>query len=407
MALETRRLGRTELQISCLGLGAMGIISHYHKRRAQSERVVHRALELGINLIDTASSYFDSEQILGGALAGRHQQVHLATKSLLRRGKGFSRELERSFRRLRTDHISIYQLHHVQYRHELQQVLGPGGALEVLQREKRRGRVRFVGITSHHPGVLVEALETGEFDTVQFPFNPIEAQAFGPVLEQAVELDIGTLGMKPLSGGRLTSVEAALQYSASHPIACTLAGCSTVQQVERDVEALSGKLALTDEGRQALEQEISSLGDLFCRRCRYCERQCPEKIPISDVFRCHDYLVLNQTYARDEYRKLLVGQGKYQRCANCGACEAICPYELPVRQMLDTAHGELSRRRLSDLAMGLLHRTGTYDIVRKAFFRIGGARVLPEHRYLHRKDIQPRCSAPRAGAQGHKPEDGP
>ncbi len=383
--LQKRRLGRTDLQVSCLGLGAMGIISHYHQTRAESERVVHRALDLGINFIDTASAYFDSEQILGGALAGRHQQVHLATKSLLRRGKGFSQELQRSLRRLRTDHIHLYQVHHVQYAHELEQILGPGGAMEVLRREKERGRIGFVGITSHHPGVLVQALQTGCFDTVQFPFNPIEAENFSPVLQKAKELDIGTIGMKPLSGGRLTSVEAALQYCAAHDIACTLAGCSTVEHVERDVAAMAGQRAPSEQDREALEQEIVSLGDLFCRRCRYCERQCPEKIPISDIFRCHDYLVLNQTYARDEYRKL---NTKPEACENCGACEQICPYDLPVRQMMDTAHGELHRKRWMDLASRLLHATRTYDVVRKVFFRLGGPRFLPEHRYLHRKDIQ-------------------
>ena len=395
--LQRRRLGRTGLQVSCLGLGAMGVISHFHHTRAQSERVVHRALDLGINFIDTASAYFDSEQILGGALAGRHEQVYLATKSLLRRGRGFGKELEQSLRRLRTDHIHLYQVHHVQYPDELKQILGPGGAMEVLQREKERGRISFVGITSHHPGVLAEALETGHFDTVQFPFNPIEAEGFMPVLNKAVELDIGTIGMKPLSGGRLTSVEAALQYCAAHDIACTLAGCSTVEHVERDVAAMSGSETLSQQDREALEQEIVSLGDLFCRRCRYCERQCPEQIPISDIFRSHDYMVLNQTYARDEYRKL---DTHPEACANCGACEQICPYELPVRQMMDTAHGELHRKRWMDLASRVLQATNTYDLVRKTFFRIGGARFLPEHRYLHRKDIR-RCDEKKG--QGGEP----
>ena len=386
-SLERRRLGRTDLQVSCLGLGAMGIISHFHRTRAQSERVVHRALDLGINVIDTASAYFDSEEILGGALVGRHDQVYLATKSLLRRAKGFGQELERSLRRLRTDHIHLYQVHHVQYQHELEQILGPGGAMELLQREKERGRISFIGVTSHHPGVLVQALETGCFDTVQFPFNPIEAKGFSPVLEKARELDIGTIGMKPLSGGRLTSVEAALQYSAAHPIDVTLAGCSTVDHVERDVAALVGDRASSEQDLSALEEEIVSLGDLFCRRCRYCERQCPEKIPISDIFRCHDYLVLNQSYARDEYRKL---DARPDACVSCGACEQICPYELPVRDMMSAAHEELHQKRWMDLASRLLHATGTYDVVRKTFFRLAGARALPEHRYLHRKDVRRR-----------------
>ena len=387
MTIEQRRLGRTELQVSALGLGAMGVIGHNHQDRRSSARIVHRALERGVNIIDTAASYFDSEEVLGHALEGRHGDVVLATKSFMRQGKRFRSEFERSFRRMRTDHIHLYQLHHVQYRHELDQVLGKGGAYEVLAQAKRRGQISFIGITSHHPGILVEALETGRFDTVQFPFNPIEANNFRPVLDKAVELDVGTLSMKPLSGGRLSSVAAALRYSASFPISTVLAGCTTLDHVELDADAMSGDLRITDEERLALEEEIGALGDLFCRRCRYCERVCKQGLPISDIFRCHDYLVLNQNYARGEYRKLAKHA---DGCVECGACEEICPYDLPVRDMLDTAHGQLTRNRLMDLAVRLMHRTGTYDLTRRVYFRVRGARGLPQHRYLHRKDIRRR-----------------
>ena len=404
--LPRRRLGRTGLQVSPLGLGAMGIISHYHPDAASGVQVVHRALDLGLNCIDTAASYFDSEEILGQALAGRWDQVVLMTKTAMRRGRRCQEEIDRSFRRLNTEHIHLYQVYHVQYREELNSVLAPGGAVELLQREKERGRVGFIGITSHHPRVLAEALDTGAFDTVQLPYNPIEADTFRPIMEKARELDIGVLTMKPLAGGRLSSVEAALRFSVADPsVACTLAGCTTLDHVERDVAAVQGATpldvagassrSLAEQGEdagsrsamEALAKEMEQLGDLFCRRCRYCEKECPASIPISDIFRCHDYMVLNQAYAREEYRKL----GDHQEsCTECGACEAICPYHLPVREMLDTAHGELNRGRWIELATNLLQRTGGYDLVRGAYFRLLGARVLPRHRYLHRRDIKTR-----------------
>ncbi len=387
MDLRRRRLGGTDLEVSTLGLGAMGVIGHNHRDRRSAARVVHRALDLGVNLIDTAASYFDSEEVLGFALRGRWDRVVMATKSYMRRGRRFRAELEQSFSRLGTDHIHLYQIHHVQYAHELEQVLGRDGAYEILVREKERGRVGHIGITSHHPGVLVEALETGLFETVQFPLNPMEARTFAPVLDKALELGVGTLAMKPLSGGRLTSVEAALRYCASHPVSSVLVGCTTVEQVEQDVGALSGELTLSDAERRALEEEITELGDLFCRRCRYCEKVCKNGLPISDVFRAHDYLVLNQTYARTEYRKL----GRpVPRCDECGACEQICPYDLPIRDMLQHAHGELDRSRAMDLAVRVLHATRMYDVTRRVYFRVRGARGLPRFRYLHRKDIERR-----------------
>ena len=383
--LEHRRLGRTGLEVSALGLGAMGIISHFHPDAASGVRVVHRALELGINCIDTAASYFDSEEILGQALAGRWDDVVLLTKTAMRRGKRCQEEIDRSFRRLGTDHIHIYQVHHVQYREELDRVLGPGGAVPLLQREKARGRVGHIGITSHHPRVLAEALETGAFDTVQLPYNPIEAETFRPIMNKARELDVGVLTMKPLAGGRLSSVEAALRFSAGDPaVSCTLAGCTTLEHVETDVAALAGTTTVEQEERAALAREIEQLGDLFCRRCRYCEKECPAQIPISDIFRCHDYLVLNQAYAREEYRKL----GDHQKtCVDCGGCEKICPYNLPVREMLDMAHGELNHNRWIELVTRVLQRTGGYDLVRGAYFKLLGARMLPQFRYLHRNDL--------------------
>ena len=385
--LQRRRLGRTDLEVSALGLGAMGIISHFHPDAASGIKVVHRAMDLGINCIDTAASYFDSEQNLGKALVGRWDRVVLLTKTAMRRGKRCQDEIDRSFERLGTDHIHVFQVHHVQYREELDKVLGPGGAVELLQREKDRGRVGFIGITSHHPRVLSEALETGAFDTVQLPYNPIEAETFRPIMQKARELDVGVLTMKPLAGGRLTSVEAALRFSAGDPsVACTLAGCTTLEHVETDVAALAaGAAPIKERERAALAQEIEQLGDLFCRRCRYCEKECPAEIPISDIFRCHDYLVLNQTYAREEYHKL----GKHQgRCLECGGCEKICPYHLPVRDMLDVAHDELNQGRWIDLVSRVLQRTGGYDLVRGAYFKLLGAKMLPQFRYLHRNDLK-------------------
>lgn len=382
-ALPRRRLGRTELRVGLLGLGAMGIIDHHQPSRAHAGRLIHRALDLGVNLIDTAAAYFDSEEVLGQFLGPRRAGVVLCTKSFMRSARRLEGELLQSLRRLRSDHVDVFQLHHVQYPHELAQVLRPGGAYELLRRYRQRGAVRFIGITSHHPGVLEDALRTGLFDTVQFPYNPLEAGTFAPVLKTAGELDLGTLAMKPLSGGRLSQVEAALGYCAAAPISCVLAGCSTVEQVERDVAALSGELVVSEAEQQRLEAQLAELGELFCRRCRYCEGVCSAGLPIADIFRCHDYLVLNQFYARQEYRTL--GHTPAE-CADCGRCEQICPYHLPVRKMLRLAHDELGRSQLLARGIALLHRAGLYDVTRRAFFRLGGARLLPKHRYLHQKE---------------------
>lgn len=367
--LPKRRLGRTGFMVSCIGLGGMGVISQSHENLESAVRIIHTALDRGVNFIDTARGYFDSEMIIGEALKERRNEVFIASKTYMRPAKRAEKEIEESFRTLGVKKIDLYQIHHVQYWNEFEQATAPGGVLEVLKSYQKQGLIDFIGVSSHNPAILPQILESGLFDTVQFPFSPVEREHHENIKDVVKRKDIGTIIMKPLAGGNIKSVETALHYLLSHDVSTIIPGCSTVEQVMEDTEAGINFRGITDEEKQAIINEVMNLPDQFCRRCRYCEKQCPQGIPISDIFRCEDYLILNATYARDQYKSL----DKYVTdCGNCGKCEIICPYKLPVREKMQKAHTRLTAGKLEDAVVKLVRKIGLYDFARNLYFKLGG-----------------------------------
>jgi uncharacterized protein len=361
------------MKVSIVSLGGMGVISRHHKSQEAAATVVHAALDRGLNFIETARGYHDSEAIIGGVVENRRDGVYLATKSYLRSAKRCEQQIQESLQNLRTAKIDLYQVHHVQYADELEQVLGKGGALEAIRSYQKQGLIDHVGITSHHPSILTQALETGQFDVVQFPFSVVERDHYLQIHPVAKKHDVGIIAMKSLSGGHLQDPSTAIKYVLSHDIATAAMGCSTVEHVQVAAEAAESFRTLTEEEKRALIEEADRLPEKFCRRCRYCEPGCPAGIPIADVFRIENYLILNATYARNDYRAL---KANASRCLECGECERICPYHLPIREDLKRAHSRLTRGKLEDLAVNALRKVRLYDVARKLYFDLGGD--LPE-----------------------------
>jgi len=345
------------------------VISKVHPDIRSGMAVIERALDRGMNFIDTARGYFDAEKVIGGVMETRRDEVILASKTYLRSAARAYRDLETSLETLGVRKIDLYQVHHVQYQAELDQIVAPGGALEALELARKEGLIDHVGVTSHHTRVLAQALDTDRFDTVMLPFSPVERDGMQEVYEVARRRDVGIITMKALAAGRLTSVEESIHFNLAHDISICVLGCSTLEHVDRDVEAAESFHRLSPEEKARLGSTAERMGDAFCRRCRYCEPACPAGIPIADVFRIEDYLVLNATYARNEYRSLAVNA---TACIDCGECETLCPYDLEVTRDLRRAHGRLSVGRLEDGAVNLLRRLKLYDVARKVYFELGG-----------------------------------
>ncbi len=253
--LPTRPLGRTGFDVSLFALGG---VTYNTLSDADAAAVVHRALDLGVNYIDTAHGYKESERKLGPVIAERRDEVFLATKSTARDADGMAADLEESFRRLRTDRLDLVQIHDLYTLEQLTQVTAAGGALEAIERFRHEGRVRFVGVTGHrYPSVLVKAMEVYPFDTILVALGAVHGavrdfyRAIHPV---AVRRGVGILGMKVMAYGFLADhATDAMRYVLSLPdVATAVIGVDTIEQVEANARAAAAFQPLDADGMDAI-----------------------------------------------------------------------------------------------------------------------------------------------------------
>lgn len=247
--MRKRRLGRTGLQVSIFGLGGEGVLRSTGKDKEAGE-VVKAALDAGVNYIESARAYSESELYIGEALEGRRDEVVLATKTHARDRAGVEAHLEESLTNLRTDHLDIWYLHDMRTHEEVDRVLAPGGALEGMTEARDKGKARFLGVTGHHdPEVLARCLEEFDFDVVLIPVNPAEP-SYKCFLEEIAPLagkkDIGVAGMKVYMKGLLEAPKKLLFcYALTQPISTGVIGCDTAEQVRDNAEIAESFLTLT------------------------------------------------------------------------------------------------------------------------------------------------------------------
>jgi predicted aldo/keto reductase-like oxidoreductase len=342
--------------VSSIGFGAMRIPQ---VPLAQAIETVRLAVELGINLFETAPGYGDSEQRLGKALKGLRDKVYLSSKSANRDGAGLRKDLEESLRRMRTEYLDLYHLWCVNHRHEFEDAIKKGGALEEIKKAKAHGLVRHIGITTHaRPQDIIDFIQTGEFETVEIYYNVADR---GPrvVLPVANRLDVGVMIMGPLRGGflahgsprlgflrgglELTNAQGALLWLLSQgEIATALVGHSHPEEVRQALAVLDtppfveeklAEIAGAMEGLSGGKQNI-------CGGCGYCA-PCPEGIFIPAILSLlyyYDVLELKD-YASSGYARMDV---KGDSCTQCNQCIPRCPHNIDIPERLRDAHSKLT-----------------------------------------------------------------
>jgi predicted aldo/keto reductase-like oxidoreductase len=333
--MEYRTLGRTGINTSCIGFGGIPLTG---LNGDEALRVLTAVLDRGINLIDTARGYKESEELIGNSIADRRDEYCLATKTKVRDEDSILKEFEISTAKLKTDVIDLYQIHYVNTKEDLSGVMAPAGALSVIRRLQRKGGVRYIGITGHSPAILRKAAETGEFDSVQGAFSYIEkGDEVLRLIRYCKENDIGFIAQKPLAGGSLLPAQAALRFILGYSVSVVIPGMLSVEQVEENSHAGDGRFTLTAQEERALEAVTVGLGSRFCRRCYYCQPACPQNIRIGVIleFLGKARRPENLALMRRWYAGMAINASE---CTECGLCLAECPYELPIVDMLKEAH---------------------------------------------------------------------
>ena len=330
-------LGKTGLMCAQVSFGGIPI---QRSDAANTMAVVDALEKYGMNYIDTARGYTVSEEYLGAALEGRREKFILATKSMSRSYEEMKRDVEVSLKNLRTDHIDVYQIHNLPLG-DFDRVFGPEGALKALLEAKAEGKIRHIGATFHSADAMKRAVEEygHVIETVMFPYNIVETQG-EDILRDAKARGIGTICMKPLAGGNLDDWKLALRFIAcSDAIDISIPGMGSVEEVERNAAAAEAFSPLTEAELEQCETIRRELGSTFCRRCGYCA-PCAAGINIPSLFTLINYLRKYDLagWAKSRYEATPV---RADACVGCGACESRCPYGLPIREMLKSAHKEL------------------------------------------------------------------
>jgi aryl-alcohol dehydrogenase-like predicted oxidoreductase len=265
--IPRRPLGQTGCEVTQFALGGEGVL-RTHGRMAEAIAVIHRALDHGVNYCDTAPAYAGSLDYYGAALGERRSQIFLASKTHERSRDGSLWLLDESLKRLRTDHLDLWQLHDLRTSNDLKMIFSRGGALEALVQARAEGRVRFLGLTGHHdPAVLLEAMGRFDFDTVLMALNVADIHYLSfarSVLVEATRRGMGVIGMKVYAAGALlrheggtpevTSAEA-MGYVLSLPgVSTVIIGCSSPAEVNDNARIARSFQPFEEPVMEALEE---------------------------------------------------------------------------------------------------------------------------------------------------------
>lgn len=330
--MKYRPFGKMGYNVSALGFGAMNLPGVPFE---QAKAALNYALDCGINYIDTAAAYRNSEEIIGNSISHRRREFFLATKTAERGYASAKAEIESSLVKMKTDHVDLLQIHYVNYVQEFKQIMDDGGAYEAALEAKREGKVRHIGLTGHRPELLAKWISKGQFDQVLFHLNLAQPFAKDELIPALNAQHMGKVAMKPLSGGFISPVEKAMRYSYSQDIHVIISGMVSVDEVKQNLAALEREVEEAE--RLELEQLAGELGGHNCRRCNYCS--CPLDIPIPDVMissKVRDTLGLlprGESFYQ-KHKQKLISCADYEPCKETPLCEQKCPYHLPMQKVI-------------------------------------------------------------------------
>jgi aryl-alcohol dehydrogenase-like predicted oxidoreductase len=262
--MAERPLGKTGHHVRLFSLGGQATLER-EGTRDESVAIINRAIDLGVNYLDTARYGGGiSQKYIGEVMATRRHEVFLATKTRDRSREGSLQLLEESLDSLQTDHLDLWQLHNVRTQKDLDEIFGKNGAIEAMQKARDEKITRFLGITGHYdPAILIQGLNRFDFDTILMALNPSDAHHLpfqDELLPLANKRGLGVIAMKIPARGRMfrrggvTSMKDAMHYVLSKPVSTVIVGCDTVRQLEENVQIASEFKPMSAEDLARVEE---------------------------------------------------------------------------------------------------------------------------------------------------------
>lgn len=319
-------------------LGSTGIVSVQNAfgalpiqriDRESAVSLLHQAFEGGMTFFDTARAYSDSEEKLGYAFGGHWEGKTVATKTHAKTPEEFRRDLETSLRLLKTDHIDIYQFHMAT------KCYAPGdgtGMYEEMLRAKQEGKILHIGCTTHQLGVAEDIIDSGLYETLQFPLSYIASPADVDLVKRCKHMNVGFIAMKGLSGGMLTDTEACVAFMSQFDNVLPIWGIQRETELAQWLSYMGRDVAMTPEIAERIERDKQALGGDFCRGCNYCA-PCAKGIQIFQCARMSPMIRRSPSagFMSEYWQKEME---KITECIQCGACMKRCPYGLNIPELL-------------------------------------------------------------------------
>lgn len=319
-------LGSTGIRVNKNGFGALPI---QRVEKSAAVKILRRAFDNGITYFDSARDYSDSEEKLGAAFHGIRDKLFIATKTHMTNVKGFWENLETSLRLLQTDYIDVYQFHNVPF---CPKPDDGSGVYEAMLEAKKQGKIRHIGITNHRLKVAHEAIDSGLYETLQFPFNYLATDQDTQLVADCKKADMGFVAMKSLSGGLITNSAAAYCFAAGYDNVLPIWGIQRENELDEFISYVRQPPVMTPELQQIIDHDRRQLSGTFCRGCGYC-MPCPQGIEINNCARMSLLLrrAPSAVYLSEEWREKMK---KIETCLHCHHCSKRCPYGLDTPTLL-------------------------------------------------------------------------
>ena len=330
--MTTVTLGSTGITVPKNGFGALPI---QRVTKEEAAALLRRAYEGGIRFFDTARSYSDSEEKMGFAFAGIRDKVVIATKTHAQTGAELREHLETSLRELGTDFIDLYQFHNPAF---VPRPGGEDGLYDAALEAQAQGKIRHIGITNHRLAVAREAVDSGLYATLQFPYSYLSGPQDQELVERCRAKGMGFVAMKGMAGGLISNGPAAAAWMARQEGVVPIWGVQHEWELDQFLAAVREAPAMTPEYQAVIDKDRAELTGNFCRSCGYC-MPCPVGIQISQCARMS--LMLRRMPAADYLTEYWQEEmKKVENCLHCGQCAAKCPYGLDTPQLLQDNYQE-------------------------------------------------------------------